>query len=154
MPFYLSALLALAIDLISKWLIRLHLQVGDTMSVWNGVLEFTHYRNGGAARGLFQGYGRLFSLFAVLFITAVLYYRKKGQLRGTLLEIGTGLLAGGAAGNGIERIVFGKVTDFLVFGSGDGILNMADLFINLGTLLTVAGLLWNERRKKKHPGLH
>lgn len=151
MPFYLTALLAIAIDLVSKYMIRLHLRVGETIPVWNGLLEFTHYQNSGAARSMFQGYGRLFAVFAALFVAFVLYYRKKGNLRGPILEIGTGFLVGGAVGNGVERIVFGKVTDFLVFGSGDGILNIADLFINIGTLLTIVGLLWNERKKKNKP---
>ncbi|MNP54176.1 lipoprotein signal peptidase [compost metagenome] len=50
-------------------------------------------------------------------------------------------MVGGALGNAIDRFVFAKVTDFLVFPSGRGILNLADVAINIGVILLVIGML-------------
>lgn len=135
MLFYLVASLVIAIDQITKYLIRMYVQVGETFPLWG--MEITHYENSGMAHSLFQGYGRLFGLAAVLFIISVLYYRKKGTIKGTLADISFGFLVGGAAGNGLDRILFGQVTDFLTSRSGKGILNMADHAIEIGVVLFI-----------------
>lgn len=54
------------------------------------------------------------------------------------METGTALLVGGAVGNAIDRILFNKVTDFVAFQHGHGILNLADIAINVGVLLILA----------------
>lgn len=53
--FYTVAIIAILNDQISKYIIRTHLEVGDTIEVWKGVLHFTHYQNSGAAFGMFEG---------------------------------------------------------------------------------------------------
>ncbi|MFE5318605.1 signal peptidase II [Paenibacillus sp. NPDC056579] len=141
MLFYIFAVLAAAVDQGSKLWIRAHMEVGASTPVWDSVLHFTHYENSGMAHSLFQGYGRLFALFAVLFIAGVLYYRKKGELKGRLIDISMGFLVGGAAGNAIDRILFGKVTDFLEFTWSHGIMNLADVAINIGVLLFIASTI-------------
>lgn len=135
MLFYLIAIIVVAIDQLAKLWIRSSIEVGESVPFWDSVLHLTHYENSGMAHSLFQGYGRLFAVFAVLFIAGVLYYRKKGEIKGKAMDISMGFLVGGAAGNAIDRILFGKVTDFLEFTSGHGILNLADVAINIGVVL-------------------
>jgi signal peptidase II len=141
MPFYLIILFVVVIDQLSKLWIRMHLKVGDSIEVWRGILEFTHYENSGAAFSSFQGYGRLFIPVAILFVVIILYYRRKGVLKGFAKEMGAAFLAGGAIGNAIDRILFNQVTDFVHFQSGQGILNLADYSINIGIILFVMDLL-------------
>jgi len=152
MLFTILAILVTAVDQGSKIWIRAHMKVGASVPVWESFLHFTHYENSGMANSLFQGYARLFAVLAVLFIISVLYYRKKGELKGTLMDISMGFLVGGAAGNAIDRMIFGKVTDFLEFTWGHGILNLADVAINIGVLLfligTVAGIWKNKMARK------
>ncbi|WP_282937129.1 signal peptidase II [Paenibacillus sp. RC67] len=135
MLFYSIVIIVVAIDQLAKIWIRSSIEVGESVPFWNSVLHLTHYENSGMAHSLFQGYGRLFAVFAVLFIAGVLYYRKKGDIKGKPMDISMGFLVGGAAGNAIDRILFGKVTDFLEFTSGHGILNLADVAINIGVVL-------------------
>ncbi|MBO7742804.1 signal peptidase II [Paenibacillus sp. MWE-103] len=130
--FYWIALLMTAVDLAAKRIVASTMSVGDSRPFLDGLLHFSYYQNSGAARSSFQGYGRLFGVVAVLFIVLVLYYRRTKGRGSRLTDAGLALLVAGAAGNGVERLLFGKVTDFLVFGSGDGILNIADLCINAG----------------------
>ncbi|AZN42612.1 signal peptidase II [Paenibacillus albus] len=126
------------LDQITKLIVRLNMQVGDTRPFRQGVLQFTYYQNSGAARSSFQGYGRLFGVIAVIFIVMVIYYRKKQTANRYWKDVGLAFLVAGAAGNGVERLLFGKVTDFLQFGSGQGIMNIADLSINVGVLVLFA----------------
>jgi len=153
MFFYVPALLALLADQLSKYIVRSSLAVGET--VYLGTLQLTHYENAGMAFSLLQGYARLFALAAILFVAGVLYYRKHEAPKGILINAGLGLLVGGAIGNALDRIMFGKVTDFLVSRSGDGILNLADHAIQMGiVLLLLHGIVhftaekWGRRKGK------
>ncbi|WP_440833789.1 signal peptidase II [Paenibacillus sp. 22594] len=139
--FYLISILVVIADQAAKWAVRSKMQLGETIPVWSGHLQFTYYENSGAAFSSFQGFGPYFAIVAVAFVAAVFYYRRKGELRGPLLEAASGFLVGGAIGNAIDRVIYHQVTDFLVFGSRGGILNLADLAINAGGLLVMVHLL-------------
>lgn len=138
-----------AADQISKLFVRTLMNVGDTYTIRSGILQLTYYQNSGAARSLFQGYGRLFGIVAVVFIILVIYYRKNKFSNRRFLDIGLAFLVAGAAGNGIERLWFGKVTDFLVFGEGRGILNVADISINIGILVVIIHHLFLSKNKNE-----
>lgn len=149
MLFYILSLIVLLIDQGSKWWVRDHMSVGEIRGVLDPYLHFEYYQNTGAAFSSFQGYGKWFAYLAVIVVACIIYYRKKGTIRGIVLDSAAAFLVGGALGNAIDRLVFGKVTDFLVWGSGSGIMNIADLAINAGVLLLIVGTLlrsWSERR--------
>jgi len=135
MLFYIIAIVVILIDQVSKIWIRMHLDIGE--SVFFGRWEITHYENSGMAFSLFQGYAWLFGLIAVLFVIGVFYYRRMGAWNGRFADLIAGFFVGGAIGNGIDRLVFGQVTDFIVSTSGRGILNLADYAINIGLILLV-----------------
>ncbi|WP_019910123.1 signal peptidase II [Paenibacillus sp. HW567] len=147
MLFYLIAIGVILADQAAKWAVRSNMQLGESIPVWSGHLQFTYYENSGAAFSSFQGYGKYFAIVAVLFVVAIFYYRRKGELRGPVLEMASGFLVGGAIGNAIDRILYHQVTDFLVFGSRGGILNLADLAINAGGLLIVVHLLTGQLKR-------
>ncbi|MFD0698269.1 signal peptidase II [Paenibacillus sp. GCM10027628] len=148
MLFYLIVIIVAAADQVSKYAIRSTLQVGESMPFYKDFLTFTHYQNTGAAGSTLQGGARYLGVLAVIFIVVVLYYRHKGKIKGFLQEGGAAFFVGGAVGNGLDRLLHGKVTDFLVFHSGNGVLNLADLAINLGVLFIVADLFISLRRRK------
>ncbi|CAM3229166.1 signal peptidase II [Paenibacillus lupini] len=139
MLFYIIAAFVVLVDQLSKILIRIHVKIDETYSLWG--IPMTHIENSGMAGSHFQGYGRLFGILAVLFIVVVIYNRRKGMFNGKTLEISLAFLVGGAAGNGIDRLLFGEVTDFLVSRSGNGVLNMADHAIEIGVLLLIISLV-------------
>lgn len=149
MRFYALLFITVALDQVSKMMVRLHMRIGDSNEIWSGVLHFTRYENSGAAFGMLQGYGRLFVPVAILVIVLILYWRKKGFFKGRLLEAGAALFAGGAIGNAIDRILFNQVTDFIAFQYHDGILNLADYALNLAVILIVLDMLsqWLKARK-------
>jgi signal peptidase II len=149
MLFYICAALAIIVDQVSKVLVRLNMQVGETLPFWHNHIQFTFYENSGAAFSSFQGFGRYFVIVALALVVGVLYYRRKGELRGVFIELGTGFLVGGAVGNAIDRTLYNKVTDFLVFGQDGGIMNLADLAINSGMFFIIVHTLlglWKSRK--------
>ncbi|WP_150275855.1 signal peptidase II [Paenibacillus tepidiphilus] len=153
MLFYIISVIVLVADQAAKWIVRTHMELGEIIPGFGPYLHFNYYENAGTAFGLFQGSGRYFAAVAALFVAAVLLYRRKGKLRGPLLEAASGFMVGGAVGNGIDRALYGQVTDYLVFGQSGGILNLADLAINLGWLLGLVYLVRaeiSERRLRRN----
>ncbi|MWV42385.1 signal peptidase II [Paenibacillus sp. HJL G12] len=149
MLFYILTLIVVLIDQGSKWWVRDHMSVGEHRSVFDPYLHFEHYQNTGAAFSSFQGYGKWFAYLAIVVVGVIVYYRIKGALSGIVMDLAAGFLAGGAIGNALDRLIYGKVTDFIVWGSGSGIMNVADIAINAGVVLLVVGMLlrsWCERR--------
>ncbi|MBM6383550.1 MULTISPECIES: signal peptidase II [Paenibacillus] len=152
MLFYFIALLVTLVDQGTKLAVRMYMEVGDMMRLGDSGMQLQHYENSGMAGSMFQGNARLFGVVAILFIAGILYYRRKGEIRGFWMQAGAGFMVGGALGNAIDRFVFAKVTDFLVFPSGRGILNLADVAINIGVILLVIGMLiraWKSYRAKR-----
>jgi signal peptidase II len=93
------------------------------------------------AGGLFEGYARLFGIVAVVFVGFVLYLRKTGEIRGTMIDSSFGFLVGGAIGNGVDRLLFGQVTDFII--RSGGVLNIADHAIEVGVALLIINAVAN-----------
>ncbi len=119
------------------------------MEVLEGVLNFTHIQNSGAAFGLFEGYGRLFVPVAIIIAAACIYMLKKGHINGKLLETGIALYAGGAIGNAVDRILFNQVTDFIDFSFREGIPNLADYALIFGVVLIFIDATILEALKKR-----
>ncbi len=147
--FYLLVFLVIGMDQLSKFLIRFNFKVGDTLEVWNGVLNFTRYENSGAAFSSFQGYGRLFVPVAILIVVFIIYYRRKEKNKRFTMEIGSALLIGGAVGNAMDRVFFNQVTDFIHFHFSNGILNLADYAINIGIIFLFIDLLFFQKEQEK-----
>ncbi|WP_256761094.1 signal peptidase II [Cohnella sp. WQ 127256] len=145
MLFYLVAIFVISVDQITKYLIRIHVDIGEFITVWG--MRFTHYENSGMAGSHLQGYGRLFGVVALLFVVFVFYYRRTNKLQGILLNCSLGLFVGGAIGNGVDRLLFGQVTDFII--RSGGILNVADHAIELGVLFFLLHMVigWLKNRK-------
>ncbi|MFC4801758.1 signal peptidase II [Neobacillus sp. GCM10023253] len=133
MLFYIIAILVIMMDQLSKFLIRAYIDINETFSLWG--VHLTHIENSGMAGGLFQGNARLFGVVAVIFVIGVLYFRRNEEMKGALIDSSFGFLVGGAIGNGIDRLLFGQVTDFII--RSGGILNLADHAIEMGAFLLI-----------------
>ena len=133
MLFYVIAILVIMADQLSKYLIRTYIDIDEAFTLWG--MQLTHIENSGMAGSLFQGYGRLFGIVAVLFVIGVFYLRRTGEMKGTLIDSSFGFLVGGAIGNGIDRLLFGQVTDFII--RSGGVHNLADHALELGVFLLI-----------------
>jgi signal peptidase II len=124
-------LAVVAADQATKALVRANVDLGSRDGVFPGV-ELVHVRNRGVAFGLFSDGGFLLVAIGVASVVALLAFFVTHSRR-PLVWLPTGLLLGGAAGNLIDRLRQGFVTDFI-----DPVLwpafNVADSCITLGVL--------------------
>jgi signal peptidase II len=109
----------LAVDQITKWLVRQNLAVGEQWApipALAKVFTFTHVRNTGVAFGQMPGLGWLFMFVNLVVAAGILYYYPR-ILSGTWqLRLASGLILTGDFGNLIDRLR----TAFLASDSAGG----------------------------------
>jgi signal peptidase II len=140
----------LALDRLTKWLIETRLSFLDTIRVIPGFFDIVRSENRGVAFGLFNDSTSqwrtlllvVLSVAAVIGVSIVLW---RPERLDRLSRWGFALILGGAAGNVVDRILYGRVTDFLLFYIRDyqwPAFNVADSAIVIGSALLAVGLLW------------
>jgi signal peptidase II len=117
-----------------KATIEAHLFPGEEVDVV-GPLSLTLAHNRGVAFGLAGGAGLGLVLVTVVALAVIAYVFSRDPERPGMW-VAAGLLAGGALGNLIDRLVAGEVTDYIVVGSWPAF-NLADIAITAGVLLMV-----------------
>jgi signal peptidase II len=120
-----------AADQASKALVRANVDLGSRDGVFPGV-EIVHVRNRGVAFGLFSDGGLVLVAIGVAAVVALLAFFATHSRR-PLVWLPTGLLLGGAAGNLIDRLRDGYVTDFIDLPFWPAF-NLADSCITIGVL--------------------
>ncbi len=141
----LLAVAVLALDQASKLWIFNHLELGTygppgAITVVPGFFYLVHVGNTGAAWSLFSGRSAVLAVLAGATLVAIGIWRGPLGLRHRTVQVAFGLLCGGIAGNLLDRIVHGYVTDFLDFHFGTYVyptFNLADSGICVGTVLYV-----------------
>jgi signal peptidase II len=119
--FTIFAIISFALDQWTKILARRHLRpLGSRNAkvVVEGWFDLRYAENPGVAFSMLQDIpgGRvLLTLLAVGAFILVLYYLRKTPIDNTRLHIALGLVGGGAIGNLVDRVIYGKVTDFIVW---------------------------------------
>jgi signal peptidase II len=125
------AVAVVAADQATKALVRANVRIGSSDGVFPGV-ELVHVHNRGVAFGLFAEGGLLLVVVGVAAVTALLVFFATHSRR-PLVWLPTGLLLGGAAGNLIDRLRQGYVTDFIHLPLWPSF-NLADSCITIGVL--------------------
>jgi signal peptidase II len=132
-----TALVAVAVviaDQVSKAIVRSEIKPGETVDlVLSGKL--IHTNNSGVAFSLFSSGGPIVVIVAILALGALLAFFLT-HLERPLVWLPTGLLLGGAAGNLIDRIRAGAVTDFIKFPHWPAF-NVADICITFGVITLI-----------------
>jgi signal peptidase II len=150
------ATLIVLCDRMTKWLVAEKIALSDSIDVIPGVFRLTHVQNQGAAFGLFADYPSewkvamliLFSVAALAVVSALLW--KNGNAMNTT-AIALSLVFGGALGNLWDRVVSGRVIDFLDFYVGSHhwpAFNIADSAIVVGALLLLSEIFLAPQEEK------
>ena len=142
----------IAVDQWTKWLVRGNLPFQTTwLPSWLDWLgpyaRIVHWNNSGAAFGSFQGGNAVFTVLAIVVILAILYYYPRVDAQDWTLRLAMGLQLGGAAGNLIDRLKMGRVTDFISVGSFP-VFNVADSAITIGVIVLLLGVWLREKEAK------
>ncbi|MGN0658349.1 MAG: signal peptidase II [Emergencia sp.] len=149
MRYYITAVLLLAADQLSKAAVRSWMQVGDSISIIGDFFRLTYIRNSGAAFSILSGQRLLLVIVPVLAIAAALWYLHRHRGEHWSLYTSWMLIITGGIGNLIDRIVFGSVTDMIDFSIFPPIFNVADIYVTLGCGLFILYVLAGERLKKQ-----
>jgi len=110
------------------------------------VFTFTYTTNTGVAFGLFKDLGPIFVGVAVVVIGAIVIYQREVPQEAWLVRAALGLQLGGAAGNLVDRLRLGHVTDFIHFHFWP-VFNVSDMSIVGGVILLAFTML----REGKEP---
>ena len=137
-----TALIIIFSDQLTKFLIRKNFQLNESIPIIKNIFHLTYLNNTGSAFSLFQGYNLFFIIFSVIVILAVFYFIKKIKESQKLMQFAVGLLLGGTLGNFIDRIIYGKVTDFIDFRIWP-VFNIADSAVTISVIILII-LLWEK----------
>jgi signal peptidase II len=139
--FYLTALLILIADQLTKVWIRTHLRIGEYLFKAGFVRIIRIPPNTGAAFGLFRGYQYVLAAISAvsaiaIIVCAIFFSRRFLWLNTRLSRFAMGLVLGGTVGNLIDRLQpeLGGVTDFISIGVWPSF-NIADSAIVIGVIL-------------------
>lgn len=150
---HLAFVIALVVlDQYLKYVIRQSLRLGQSIQV-TPFLQIIHLENTGIAFGFFYGMN-IALIFVMLLIIAVLVFlsREIEAFAGRWSVISMTLILGGACGNLCDRILRGRITDFIYFGAGKyyfPAFNLADSCISVGgALLALIFLLKKDINEK------
>jgi signal peptidase II len=145
--FLAIAALAIGLDQLSKLWARHALVPGARVAFLDGFWDWRLSFNPGASFNLFDGAtgARVFlSVVGLAAVGVIAWMVRRARDDQRLLVAGLGLVAGGAAGNLIDRIAHGVVTDFALWHWHEAafwpMFNIADAALVLGVaFLLVAG---------------
>lgn len=141
----------IALDQWSKWAIKTSFNLYQSKPVIQDLLHFTYVTNDGMAFGLsFPGGKHVLLIMTILltgFIVGFLWKEKNGH---PLIKYGLALILSGAIGNLIDRLLYGKVVDFLDLMIGNFhwyIFNIADSSVTIGMILFIIHSIYVEQKK-------
>lgn len=139
-----AAILVLVSDQVTKTGIRRFVAYGESVSIIPGCFNITHRLNQGIAFSFFSNVNAapyIFSFVAVLAVMFIGWLAYRHRDLPVKVVLGLGLVAGGAAGNMIDRILPPhKVLDFVDWYVGQyhwPAFNIADSTICIGAALLV-----------------
>lgn len=142
-------MLIVAIDQVTKAVVRTRLPVHDSVTIIPGFMDFTHVLNSGAAFGILSGTDFPFktAVIAVIATAALvgvgLYAFSLGHHQ-LIARVGLALIIGGAAGNLVDRVLAGSVVDFVdVYWRSYHFwaFNVADSAITVGVAIMILDML-------------
>jgi signal peptidase II len=148
-PVLATAAAVVVLDVVTKRLVERSFRLGECVTLVDAAVSFRLclVHNPGVAFGLFAEFAWRWRLpFFMLTAAAagwILWkvFEEAGHL--ALGRISLGLIIGGAAGNGVDRVRYGEVVDFLDFWFGRyhfPTFNAADSGITVGTVLLLFAL--------------
>jgi signal peptidase II len=151
--------MVVALDQVTKAIVRQMLPLGESRSIIPSFLDFTHVHNTGAAFGLLNAVDFPFKplimiAIAALALVSIAAYATQLGFHEKMARFGLALILGGAFGNLIDRAAFGFVVDFVDVYWGSThfwAFNVADSAITIGAILVLLDMIGMGRRHASHP---
>ncbi len=155
--YLLIALVIVLLDRWSKHIVAQRIALYSHIQIIPGFFRLTHTENTGAAFSLFADSPApwktamliAFSAIALVVVSVLLW---KNHHAHVVIGIGLSLIMGGALGNLWDRLVRGRVVDFLLFYYKRyqwPVFNLADSAIVVGAALLVIEILFAKSRDEE-----
>ena len=146
---FLTAI-AIFADQYTKYRAMTDLKDADSFVLINNVLEFYYIVNTGSSWGMLAGQKAL-----ILFISAVIIalcvfmiLRSPDDIKYIPFNISLSMIIAGGIGNGIDRIRFSYVIDFIYFKAINfPVFNVADIFVTCGAAMFILLILFKYKEK-------
>jgi signal peptidase II len=150
----------LAADRATKYAIERYTSPFFRHSIVSNIVVLIHSQNPGIAFGMFSNSSSpwlapVLLVSAAAVMTFIGWMIVTGRGGGALAQCGLALILGGAAGNALDRVIHGGVTDFLEVRLWTYVwpaFNVADSAITVGAILVLFKLFFSARQAPKHAG--
>jgi signal peptidase II len=150
----------LVADRVSKFAIERYTNLFFRRPIIPNIVILVHNQNPGIAFGVFSESNLhwlrpLLLLSSALVIALLGWLLAEGRVGGWLAQCGLALILGGAAGNALDRLIHGGVTDFLEVHLGTFVwpaFNVADSAITIGAGFVLIELLFGGTHRSDSAG--
>lgn len=137
------------IDRVLKVLIQGQFYPNETLIVIPNFFHITYVLNPGAAFGLMAGQTWIFMITALLVVGGIIYAQFNIPQEEKVLRLVLGMIGGGALGNFYDRVVIGKVVDYLDFQIWPFVFNFADSMIVIGVGLLMLLMYLKDQKSRR-----
>lgn len=139
-------LVCLGIDQLSKIIAINNLIEYHSVVIINKFFYWTLCYNTGGAWSIFSNSTWLLSIISIVALGLIIFtvYKSKNLM----YDIAASVFMGGLLGNLLDRLIQGKVTDFIdfvIFGYDFPVFNIADIFICISAVFIVLSILKEEK---------
>jgi len=146
------SLLVIVLDQISKVIIKSRFNLHETYEALGSILRFVYVQNPGIAFGFHFSHAWLYAAFAAIASLTLLVYLYRMRQSRFAFRLALALILGGAVGNLIDRLAYGKVVDFIEIGFAGWrwpyIFNIADIGVTCGMIILIALTLFEKDEKE------
>lgn len=164
MKIYWIALCVVVFDQVTKWMVKQWMVLHDSIPVFGTTVQLTFLENPGMAFGIrfFESHpfwGRwFFSIVSVVASIGLIWYIYKMRHERWIYRLSLALILGGAMGNLIDRVMYGRVVDFVDVDIPDvvgmqrwPVFNVADSSVVCGMIIMTAFVLFGRHRLEHVP---
>ena len=149
------SMLVVALDQFTKFLILQSLKLNESIPLYPDLVYFTYIQNPGTAFGFMSNmetFVRIPFFIAITIAAGSIVYTYQSMIprEQRLTRVALGLVLGGALGNFVDRLLYGKVIDFIDMRYHDYqwyIFNVADSCIFIGLIYLFFEFMWGTRRQ-------
>lgn len=144
------SLFCLGLDQLTKFIAIKNLVELKNVPIINNFFYFTLCYNTGGAWSIFSDSTWLLALISIIALAFIIFTLVKSK--NLLYDIAASVFVGGLVGNLLDRLIQGKVTDFLdfvIFGYDFPVFNVADMCICVSALFIVIAVLKEDKKDGK-----
>ena len=147
--YLIFAVVWVALDQGVKFLVRAAIPLHTSQTFLPGLFDLTYIRNTGAAFSILRSQTWLLTVLSGIAVVVLLVLLLRRTLPSKLGMLSLSLLLAGAAGNFIDRLAFGYVTDmFQTTFMNFPVFNVADIGVVVGGFFLVLAVLTAKEEEK------